>query len=61
MFETSQNILESIDTLSFDQAKDMIGFSLREDYASSIVSEDPSNLRVGVDDELEQVEAPYIR
>lgn len=59
IFEATTTILDQLESLSFDKAKDIIGFSLREDYASSIISAE-DDLRVGVDDDLPQVVAPYI-
>lgn len=59
LFVQSQSILKNAALLSFDEAKDQVGHSLRENYASSIVSSE-NELRVGIDESLEQVAAPYI-
>lgn len=60
IFVETQKIMKNVEELSFDEAKDRIGHSLRENYASSIVSSE-NDLRVGIDESLEQVESPYIK
>lgn len=61
MFVAISEIMKHIEKLEFNEAKDMIGKSLRDDFSElSEMDFDSDPLRVHADPELPLVEAPYL-
>lgn len=64
IFTAMAEITRGLDRMSFSQAKDLIGRSLREDYSlieQANSSKSTNNLRVQIDDSLPLISSPYIK